>query len=35
MTTLAEYLTHKRDAFRALRSRALSPATSRLPSVPA
>ena len=25
MTTLAEYLTHKRDAFRALRSRALSP----------
>ena len=25
MTTLAEYLTHKHDAFRALRSRALSP----------
>ena len=25
MTTLAEYLTHKRDAFRALRQRALSP----------
>lgn len=34
MITLAEYLTHKRDAFRALRSRVCPPATSRSPSVP-